>query len=169
MHIFRPLLILSLVIVAAPALAIDRTDQTNAKIERLRDIGISTAKRGCSKAGQVTSEPVANRHDPRITDQMQKTVCPGLDIRYYVAYAHTPPVKILDSVEISGASLKLPFGLKFGAPRSDIERVLGISDLAGPNSITYFAPAGEAGGSDGVTFTLEQGRLVKFSVGFHYD
>jgi hypothetical protein len=75
----------------------------------------------------------------------------------------------LDSIEVTGVSLKLPFGFKLGSPRSDIERVLGIPDLSGPNSITYLVPEGEAGGNDSVTFTLEQSRLIKFGVGFHYE
>lgn len=166
---FGSLLILTFIIAIAPALAIERTDQTNAKIEKLRDVGISTAKRGCSNAGRVTNKPVTNRHNPRITDKMQRTVCSGLDIRYYVAYVHTPPKKMLDSIEITGASLKLPYGLKLGTPKSEIRRALEIPDSSGPNSVTYYAPEGEASGNDGVTFIFEQGRLIKFNVGFHYD
>lgn len=89
--------------------------------------------------------------------------------RYYVAFARPSQIKILDSVKIANPNLNLPLGLKFGMPRSNIERLLGSSDLSNRNSITYFAPAGEAGGSDGVAFISEQDKLTTLGVGFHYE
>lgn len=151
----------------APAVA--RDSQADSKIERLRDFGESVAKRGCQGGGRTTTRQVTNRHDPKIRDQVEKTVCPDLEIQYYIARVNSPPRRILASMEISGDALLLPFGLKRGATRAEVVGLLGLPDLSTPKSITYFAPQGEAGGSDGVTFSFEGNRLSRFSVGFHFE
>lgn len=162
-------LFISAFLANALAHAIERDDQTNAKLVKLRDAGVSITSRGCGKSGQVKTESIANKHDPKLIDQMQTTICPGLEIRHYIAYVHIPPARIPDSLVLTDAKRKLPLGLRLGMSKSAIERILGTPDGATNDSIYYFVPEGEAGGSDGVKFVFKDVQVIKVIWGFHYE
>lgn len=162
---FSQILLFSSILVSANVWADNTKDERDKNLIQWQMYGEYFGKDGCKKPERVTTEPIINKHDPNLIDKLKTVFCTNWEIRYYVAAEKT----ILQSVILISGSANLPNGVKLGMARENVIDVLGAPHESSNNSIYYWPPENEAGGSDEIEFMFKKNKLHQVAWKYYID
>jgi hypothetical protein len=162
---FSQILLLSSILVSTYVRADNTKDEIDKNLIQWEMYGEYIGKHGCKKPVRVTTEPIINKYDPKLIDKLKTVFCTDWEIRYYVAAEKT----ILQSILLISGSANLPNGVKLGMAKENVIEVLGIPHESSSNSICYWTPENEAGGSDEIEFIFKKNKLHQVAWKYYID
>lgn len=107
------------------------------RIETLEDVGWRIAERPCETPERVDRKAQPNVHDPKVTDEVIETHCPGWVATVYVANTTRPPKLLPVGVQLTSRHPLLPEGLQVGTPASKVLALLGAPTARDPAALAY--------------------------------
>ena len=137
-------------------------------IEQLEAVGWGITERPCEAPLRVERQPQPNVHDPKVTDEVIETHCPGWVATVYAANATQPPKLLPVGVRMTGPHPALPVGLQVGASVAEVIQRLGPPTLRDPAALAYrLGP--DRPDSDRLRFITRQGKVTAIEWAWYID
>ena len=138
------------------------------RVETLEDVGWRIAERPCDAPERVDRKPQPNPHDPRVTDEVIETRCPGWVTTVYVAKATQPPKLLPVGVQLTSKHPLLPEGLQVGTPASKVRELLGAPTVRDPAALAYRMGADRPDG-DVLRFIVRGDKVAAIEWAWYID
>lgn len=138
------------------------------RVESLEDVGWKIAERPCDSPDRVDRRRQPNAHDPKVTDELVETRCPGWVATVYVANAVQPPRLLPVGVQLTSRHAGLPEDLQVGTTASKVVALLGAPTGRDPAALAYrMGP--DRPDSDVLRFIVRQGKVTAIEWAWYID
>lgn len=137
-------------------------------IEPLEEVGRKIAERPCENPDRINTRPQPNLHDPKVTDEVIETYCPGWVVTVYVANGTQPPKLLPASVQLTVKHPRLPQDLQVGSSAAQVTARLGPPTVRDPAALAYRLGWDRPDG-DTLRFILRQGQVAAIEWTWYVD